>query len=67
MEVRRAGAWDGSPWVEGRTRVEAQLLPASQVVLFTRPPVADAVRLSLTKNSGRRWGIAELAVWEAAP
>jgi hypothetical protein len=67
VEVRRAGAWGGSPWLEGRPRVEEQLLPASQVVLFTRPPIADAVRLSLTRNSGRRWGMAELTVWEAAP
>jgi hypothetical protein len=67
VEVRRGGAWSGSPWVFGRPRVEAQLLPASQMVLFTRPPIADAIRLSLTRNSGRRWGIAELRVWETAP
>ena len=67
VEVRRGGTWTGSPWVDGRPRVEAQLLPASQVVVFTRPPVADAVRLRLTKNSGRRWGMAELTVWETAP
>jgi len=67
LELRRGGAWSGAPWVEGRTRVESQRLPASQVLLLTRPRPADAVRLSLTRGSGRRWGIAELRLWETAP
>ena len=67
LELRRGGAWSGVPWAFGRTRVEDQRLPASQVLLLARPRPADAVRLSLTRNSGRRWGIAELRLWETSP
>jgi dolichyl-phosphate-mannose-protein mannosyltransferase len=67
LELRRGGTWSGAPWVEGRTRVESQRPPASQVLLLTRPRPADAVRLSLARGTGRRWGIAELRLWETGP
>jgi dolichyl-phosphate-mannose-protein mannosyltransferase/F5/8 type C domain-containing protein len=67
IEVRQNGVWTSPPWLEGRTRPEAQRLPASQLLLLIRPQRADAVRLTLTRNSGRRWGIAELALWHSAP
>jgi hypothetical protein len=37
------------------------------VLLLLRPVRADAIRLVLTRGGGRRWGIAELAVWGSAP
>ncbi len=61
------GSWTRPPWVPGRTRPEDQRLPASQVLLLPRPVRADAVRLVLTRNGGRRWGITELALWHSAP
>ena len=67
LELRREGAWVRPPWVDGRARVEAQQPPASQLLLLARPGPADALRLTLTKQSGRRWGMAELVVWRCAP
>ena len=67
LELRKDGAWTRPPWVEGRPRVEAQLRPASQLLLLARPAPAEAVRLTLTKQSGRRWGMAELVLWRCAP
>jgi hypothetical protein len=67
LELRRGGAWVRPPWVDGRPRVESQRPPASQLLLLARPGPADAIRLTLTKNSGRRWGMAELVVWRCAP
>ncbi len=67
LELRRDGRWTRPPWVDGRPRVEAQLRPASQLLLLARPAPAEAVRLILTKNSGRRWGMAELVLWRCAP
>src|SRR5699024_9469709 len=52
LEMRRSGAWVRPPWLEGRPRVEAQIRPASQLLLVARPAPAEAVRLSLAKNSG---------------
>lgn len=67
LQVRAGGSWTRPPWVHGRTRPEDQRLPASQVLLLLRPVRADAIRLLLTRNGGRRWGIAELALWHSAP
>jgi len=67
LEIRRGGRWWSPPWREGRTRPEAQLLPASQLLLLDPPQAAEAVRLTLTRGSGRRWGMAELVVWQGAP
>jgi hypothetical protein len=67
VEIRRAGRWWSPPWREGRTRPEAQLLPASQLILLDPPQPAEAVRLTLTRGSGRRWGMAELTLWQGAP
>ncbi len=67
VEVRSDGAWRSPPWLFGRTRPEEQRLPASQLILLDPPQRADAVRLTLTRGSGRRWGIAELRVWQSAP
>jgi hypothetical protein len=66
LQVRSGGSWTRPPWVPGRTRAEDQRLPASQVLLLLRPVRADAVRLVLTRNGGRRWGIADLALWHSA-
>ena len=67
VQVRAGGSWTRPPWVHGRTLPEDQRLPASQVLLLLRPVRADAIRLVLTRNGGRRWGIAELALWHSAP
>jgi hypothetical protein len=67
LEVRRGGRWLPCRWREGRTRPEAQRPPASQVMLFDAPARGDAVRLTLTRNSGRRWGAAGLLLWHSAP
>jgi hypothetical protein len=67
LEVREGGVWSRPPWVEGRTAPDAQRPPVSQLLLLLRPVRADAVRLTLTRNSGRRWGIAELTLWQSAP
>lgn len=67
LEARVGGAWIRPPWVPGRTRPEDQRPPASQVLLLDRPLRADAIRLTLTRGSGRRWGIAELVVWHSTP
>ena len=67
LQVRAGGSWVRRPWVPGRTRPEAQRLPASQVLLLERPVRADAIRVALTRNGGRRWGISELTVWHSAP
>ena len=53
----------GSPAARARRISDS---PASQVLLLLRPVRADAVRLVLTRNGGRRWGIAELALWHSA-
>ena len=67
LQVRAGGAWVRPHWVHGRARPEDQRLPASQVLLLLRPVRADAIRLVLTRNGGRRWGIAELSLWHSAP
>ena len=67
LQVRAGGSWTRPPWVHGRTRPEEQRLPASQMLLLLRPVRADAIRLVLTRNGGRRWGIAEVSVWHSAP
>lgn len=67
LQVRAGGAWTRPPWTSGRTRPEDQHSPASQVLLFERPLRGDAIRLVLTRNGGRRWGIAELTLWHSAP
>ena len=41
-------------------------LKAGSLVNLERPLRADAVRLVLLRGSGRRWGIAELALWHSA-
>ena len=66
LQVRAGGSWTRPPWVPGRTRPEDQRLPASQVLLLPSPVRADAIRLVLLRNGGRRWGIAELALWRSA-
>jgi hypothetical protein len=67
LEVRSGGAWRSAAWLEARTRPEAQRFPASQLFLLDPAQGADAVRLTLTRGSGRRWGIAELRLWQGAP
>jgi hypothetical protein len=67
LRVRSAGTWIKPAWIPGRTRPEDQLPPASQVLLLVRPVRTDAIRLLLTRNGGRRWGIAELTLWRSAP
>jgi hypothetical protein len=67
VEIRWTGRWIAKPFLEGRTRPEAQLPPVSQVLLFDPPVRADRIRLTLLRNSGRRWGMAGLRLWHSAP
>jgi hypothetical protein len=67
LQLRSKGAWWRPYYVPGRARPEDQRLPASQVLLLLGPARADAVRLVLTRNGGRRWGVSELALWHGAP
>jgi hypothetical protein len=67
LEARRGGTWWRQPWSAGRTRPESQWLPASQVMLLDPPVRIDALRITLTRNSGRRWGTAGLRLWRSAP
>jgi hypothetical protein len=67
LQIRTRGSWIRAPWIHGRTRPEEQRLPASQTLLLLRPVRTEALRLLLTRNGGRRWGIADLSVWHSAP
>jgi hypothetical protein len=67
LQMRSKGSWWRPYYLPGRARPEDQRLPASQVLLLLGPARADAVRLVLTRNGGRRWGVSELALWHGAP
>lgn len=67
LEVRRGERWWTQPWTHGRARPESQRPPASQVMLLDPPVRIDAIRVTLTRNSGRRWGTAGLRLWHGAP
>jgi len=66
VEIRWAGRWIAKPFLEGRTRPEEQHPPVSQVLLFDPPVRADAIRITLTRDSGRRWGMAGMRLWHSA-
>jgi hypothetical protein len=59
-----AGRWHRAATAPGRPRVEEQdgARGYSQVFLVTPPAPASGLRLELTRNGGRRWGMAELRV-----
>jgi hypothetical protein len=67
LEVGRGGRWYAKDWVEGRTRTEEQLPPASQLMILDPPVRADAIRITLARPSGRRWGASGLRLWDSAP
>jgi hypothetical protein len=55
------GRWVRASVVQGRAPVDAQVAqPHSQVFLLEPPVLTSAVRLVQTRNTARRWGVAEL-------
>lgn len=67
LSVGRGGRWYAKDWVEGRARPEAQLLPASQLMLLVPPVRGDAIRITVSRPSGRRWGASALRLWHSTP
>jgi hypothetical protein len=67
LDVGRGGRWYPKAWLEGRARPEAQLPPASQLMLLDPPVRGDAIRITLSRPSGRRWGASGLLLWHSAP
>jgi hypothetical protein len=67
LSLLHDGQWTGAPWVDGRTRVEEQRPPRSQLLVLDPPRAAEGVRITLRRDSGRRWGLAELRLWSSAP
>lgn len=67
VSVLHDGQWTSAPWTPGRTVVEEQRPPASQLLVLDPPRAAEGVRVTLRRDSGRRWGMAELRLWSSAP
>jgi hypothetical protein len=56
-----SGRWTRAAVVQGRAAVDAQVgEPHSQVFLLDPPVAASGLRLLQTRNTARRWGVAEL-------
>jgi hypothetical protein len=61
------GTWEPAHWLPGRAGVDSQPagVPRSQVLLLPSPRPVRALRLVQTGLGWRRrWGMAELRVWE---